>query len=269
VASISPDVLKPGQSSTVAVEGHPPLFGERSVEIRIPTNNKDVPQITMKLVMEGAAIPPYVLGHTGPLNLGTIRQVPPTTVLEIETIEVGSSPPWIREVISSIPQVVVEGTLQQELTRPGNLVQRKYAYSLQFTKLPPIGTFTGHLVFFPQSRDFSNAPILNVPILGNVRGPVSATPSHLYGTTDLGGRLSAVELTFVADMASDTLQIEAKQQNPKALIIKRKPSSKNIVFEITSEQRFSKSEYHVLRFTTNLQQQQEIEVPIYIKHGDR
>ena len=88
VASISPKDLGPGEEAVVTVVGKPPTFGRRKVEIKVATDERTQPEVMMRLFMEGAAKPPYVVTMGMTVNFGTVqRNSSQKETVFIETVE--------------------------------------------------------------------------------------------------------------------------------------------------------------------------------------
>jgi hypothetical protein len=180
VPSLSPRVLRPGASATGLIDARPPQVGQKTVEVDIPTNApaEDGGVIRFRLTLVGTAKPPYVVNASGTVQLGETTGKEVAAEVRLQTREASSSPPWIGSAISSIPELGVNGGIDDERPLEGGIVDRVYTFKVAPTSSLKVGDVAGEIQFLSNGSDGGVAHKL--PILGRILPRVYARPSRLF-----------------------------------------------------------------------------------------
>lgn len=230
VASIEPNVVGPGRSAIITVEGHPPGSGENHVSIHIETNQPDRPELVLHLTMVGSTSVPYVATSSVAVPFGTVRRENPPERFWIETREREGQRPWIDSVRSSLPTLRVSGGLESERSLGDGVVFRRYVYEARFEPIPRTpGDLQGEILF-QSTRGTKLRDVHRLPIHGTVHQPVYATPRMLFASIDPTGErprlsvmISAVDSAFaleaeVLDDESTPLEVsQVSREGPRIL----------------------------------------------------
>lgn len=201
VASISRKQLAPGERAEVEVRGNPPSAGRKAVEIYIQTSDPTLPEVALHLVMIGSETAPIVVFHSLSVSFGSMPQADSaaTTEILVNTREVGGTPPWISRAESSIEGLTVEGGLASESDQGDSVVARKYTYRAALNAQRPPGELDGLVRFMPREGD---APILMMPILGEIRPSLIPEPRSLYASVRPNDKTPRLRLDLVSSEAN-------------------------------------------------------------------
>ena len=113
----------------------------------------------------------------------------------IETLERGDQPPWIERITSTSPDIVIEGSFDLERPYAGEVVDRRYGYTVSLERTPEEDLEEELLIW---SRKGGASPVLRLPVRAAVRPAVYATPPSLYASADRDGAIPPLKLSLTA-----------------------------------------------------------------------
>jgi hypothetical protein len=259
---VNPRTVTPGGTATVVVKGRPPGAGEKEVFVRTATNAKPTLELSLKLTMVGAGRPPYVAYHSPSFRFGTVTEAGSSDSVSIDTREERSKEPWLREAVSTLPNVVCRGGLESEFDAGGGVVIRRYQYSAELIDYPPPGEFRGDVLIKSAKPDLQT--VVTIPLHGVVQAPVYASPSVLLANVGPSGKVSPLTLRIRAAKPGQHLEVKARHNELMGLIIRQiaSPDANSSMFEISISDRLDQSVSTTLVFETDHAEQTEVQVPL-------
>ena len=264
-ASISLSIIGPGEESVIKLEGHTPDFGSKRVTVVVPTDKPDVPSISLEFIMVSSAVLPYLVIQGGPINFGKVLSVPSSSQLVIETHEASRSQPWLQTPLSEFAGIEILGALKDEIPMETGVMLRRYEYTVTLQHLPPPGPFRGYLVVI--SKDTSKEEprsITEIPILGSVPTTLTVSPSHLYAHLDDAGVCGPI-IFLVAHADGKVVEIEPSADVLEEFECKLDRQTGTTRIELRQKHPFHLGVRKTLKFKTNVQQFETLEVPLMLK----
>lgn len=208
VSSLTPRILRPGESATGSIEAQTPTSGERVVEVKIPTNATTAADGTLRfrLLLVGNRTPPFVTSSPSTFQLGETSANPAPTEARVETCEAAGTPPWIGSAQSSLPSFEVTGGLVSERSQDGEIVVRDYTFRVAPTSPLKVGDVWGEVRLL--SSDPNGGIVHTLPIRGRILPRVYARPSRLFARGTPDAPTPPLRFSVVAADPSFELKVE-------------------------------------------------------------
>lgn len=265
MVAIEPRTLKPGRSATVIVAAQPLTFGERVIEIRVPTTSPRQPELRLGLSVVGSGSLPYVAASPGSIRFGIVREVPVEEPLYVETREREGSPPWITDAEATVPDVSLVGGLEREDRVAEGVVVRRYSYRTILNRSPGPGNSLAGEVRLIASTDGEPRAVVVLPLDVTAHPAVSVSPAALVGSFTNGDR---PELSFMLSADNPDLILEAGPDPDSAEgldVTRAGDAGRRLVFRVTPRQPLDRPIERTLRLRTNHPQAPEVSLPVLIR----
>ncbi len=180
VASIEPNVIPPGMSGTVTVEGTIKPLAEKLVSVAIDSNTEPNGLLSFVVLLVGAKTTPLLLETPPALGFGIVAasSESPRETFEVRTLETRGSPPWLTEVVPSTLALGVKQVDIHEVDSPEDAIVRIYRYEASFPAetISP-GEYSDVLAIYSGTDD--NRAIAEIPVSASVRPAVFAAPARV------------------------------------------------------------------------------------------
>lgn len=267
-AKISRELVPPGETAVLAVEGLPPASGSRPVQIHVTTNDPRESRLTLAWNLVGHPNPPKLLTPELAIDLGILRpgQIPPARSVVFEVLEDREAPPIVRGASVDPESCRVEGGMIDEVNAADpKLVTRSYRYQVSFLRAPAVGPFARRVEVL--RRDEGAGPWLSIPIRGIVLPVVRALPASVrFVQEPTGGKMSA-KLMIICDDQSGALAAECIAHDPRmtARVLRREPD--RVLFEVECKGLGDDRALRPLHFRIDQPVSATIEVPVHAFHA--
>jgi hypothetical protein len=268
VAKIDPNVVDPGGSIDIHVTGDPPTTGSKRVLIKVPTDSKELPEISCELVMVGQGDTPYVSYDSKAVPFGsiTMNQLPFTQDIMIMTRETSSRKPWINRVESTIEGVSIKGGLAEETDRGDYVVQRVYRFKATLEKAAP-GTILNGLIK-AYGVDDTNTPIVELPVSGSIENVITADPPALYWNLLPGEKAKPARVQITSnEKRFDPLKVDAESIPARMSVRRVETKGDSAEFEIEWDSTDSAELTAEIVFRTGFSANPKIKIPVSIRRS--
>ncbi len=264
VASISQKLIVPGSFAEIQVKGEPPLVGRKRVEIRMPTDSTDLPEVVLELIMVGPGKTPYVAFDSKAVNFGSLSRndLPVKKEVMIMTRETVGRTPWISRLESTVDGLSFEGGPTEESDLGNRVLARTYRYRAILSQKTKAASLDGTLRVFGNDR---SASILELPILGRFHEAVLASPSVLYSSYAPSEKLEPLKVVISCNGSDFNANAVEPEEVPPSVRVRRVSNSKqSTIFEVEWEKSVSDDLRATLTFRTGVSESPKISVPLLL-----
>jgi hypothetical protein len=263
-ATISRELVSPGDTAVVTIVGLPPATGSRPVRIHVITNDPNESSLSLIWQLTSHPNPPKLLTSAPTVDLGILRpgQIPPARSVVFDILEDRETPPIARETRVDQEFCRIEGGMIDEVNAVDpKFVTRSYRYCVSFLRAPAVGTFVRQIEVLQRGDDAG--PWLTIPIRGIVLPAVRAIPDSVRFAEWHAGNKPSAKLMIICDDQSGALAAECIAHDPRTTVRVLKRETDRILFEVECEALGDDRAIQPFHFRVNEPLSTTIDIPVY------
>jgi hypothetical protein len=262
-ATLGATELQSKASTTLRVKAATPSVGERTVEIRIASNDRLNGEISLHLTIDRQRSLPYVLERPQAVSLGAVTNGSTEATFVIQCHEAATAPPWISSAISSVDGLRVRVVAVEERFEIPQIVLRKYRCLVSYdAQTASAGTIAGAICL---ATGAGESTVDEIPVSVRVLPPVFALPSALCSTFGVDETERSVRVAICApDGSSDFVVVPVPDGAHRLRVRQVSNVPGQVSFEITPLDRLEDIDTRI-QFRTNHPRVEKVIVPVWFR----